>query len=48
MKRILKLDRLRLRGLSGVLDEVLLVAHVAAGHICDCTSIRQKLRQPMR
>jgi hypothetical protein len=26
MKRILKLDRLRLRGLSGVRDEVLLVA----------------------
>jgi hypothetical protein len=35
MKRILKLDRLRLRGLSGAKNEVLLTATAAASRLFD-------------
>src|SRR5580704_1799321 len=34
MKRIFMLDRLRLRGLSGAKDEVLLTAAIGCGHLC--------------
>ena len=43
MKRILKLDRLRLRGLSGARDEVLLTAtaHTGDGLFANVTSIQR-------
>jgi len=43
MKRILKLDRLRLRGLSGAKDEVLLTAEISGDLPSSCAVHRQCL-----
>ena len=43
MKRILRLDRFRLRGLSGIKDEVLLTPRRTCGGSPDCSTTLHRL-----